>query len=207
MESRNDEELMLRIQDIMTRDVVALAADLSLRDAMDILTSRHITGAPVTRGGRVVGVISLTDLAEFAAQSPGVPTLRPPVDEPDDWENAGDAALLDEPPGAYFTELWDDAGADAASRMDQTETPEWNSLEDHTVAEAMNRRISMLPPDAPVDHAAGVMRRAGIHRVLVMEDQQLLGVLTTTDIANAVADHRFTPRVYVFGKAAAARGG
>jgi len=198
---------MLRIHEIMTRDVVALSADLSLRDAMDILTSRHITGAPVTRGGKVLGVISLTDLAEFAAQSPGVPTQRPPVDEPDDWENAGDAANLDEPPSAYFAELWDDVGADAASRMDQTETPEWNSLEAHTVAEAMNRRVSVLPPDAPVDHAAAVMRRAGIHRVLVMEGQELLGVVTTTDIANAVADHKFTPRVYVFGRAAEARGG
>lgn len=197
---------MLRIREIMSTDVVTLSPDASLRDAMDVLTSRHITGAPVVSAGKVVGVVSLTDLAECAAASPGIPTLRPPVDDIDEWENAGDLAYLDEPPSAYFADLYDDAGADVAQRIDQTESPEWNSLEDHTVSEAMNRRISVLPPDAPVDHAAAVMRRAGIHRVLVMDGRALLGVLTTTDIANAVADHRFDSRVYVFGKAAGARG-
>jgi CBS domain-containing protein len=197
---------MLRIREIMTSDVVTLSPDISLRDAMDALTSRHITGAPVMAGRKVVGVVSLTDLAEFAAASPGVPTLRPPVEEPDEWENVGDLAYMDEPPSAYFAELWDDAGATVTQRFDQSEGPEWNVLEDHTVAEAMNRRICVLPPDAPVDHAAAVMRRAGIHRVLVMDGGELLGVLTTTDIANAVADHRITSRVYVFGSRAAARG-
>jgi CBS domain-containing protein len=198
---------MLRIRDIMTTDVVTLSPDLSLRDAMDILTSRHITGAPVASGCKVIGVISLTDLAEYAAASPGVPTLRQPVEDPDDWENAGDLPDPDVPPAAYFAGLWDDAGATVTERFDHAETPEWNALEDHTVGEAMTRRISALPPDAPVDHAAGVMRRAGIHRVLVMEGQELLGVLTTTDIASAVADQRFHSRTYVFGHPARLRGG
>lgn len=197
---------MLRIHDIMSTDVVTLSPEASLRDAMDVLTTHHITGAPVVSGRKVVGVVSLTDLAEFAASSPGVPTFREPVAEMDEWENAGDLAYLDEPPSAYFVELYDDAGADVAERFDQTGSPEWNALEDHTVGEVMNRRISVLPPDAPVDHAAAVMRRAGIHRVLVMDGRDLLGVLSTTDIANAVADHRFTSRVYVFGKKAASRG-
>ena len=197
---------MLRIRDLMTTDVVTLSPELSLRDAMTILTTRHITGAPVVGGGKVVGVISLTDLAEFAASSPGVPTFRMPAEEPDEWETAGDPTHLDEPPAAYFVELYDDAGPDVSARFEEVSGPEWNALEDHTVAEAMSRRLLVLPPDAPVDHAAAVMRRGGIHRVLVMDGDWLRGILTTTDIANAVADHRFTPRVYVFGHSARARG-
>lgn len=190
---------MLRIHEIMSTRVVSIPPETSLRDAMDVLTTHHITGAPVVSGRKVVGVVSLTDLAEFAASSPGVPPFRQPIADVDEWENAGDSAYLDAPPSAYFLELSDDAGADVVARFGQTETPEWNSLEDHTVGEAMNRRISVLPPDAPVDHAAAVMRRAGIHRVLVMDGSELLGVLTTTDIANAVADHRVTTRICVFG--------
>lgn len=197
---------MLRISEIMTTNVVTLSPDLSLRDAMDVLTTRHITGAPVVSGRKVVGVVSLTDLAEFAASSRDVPTPRPPVEDVDDWENAGDLAWLDEPPSTYFVDLYDDSGAEVTQRFDRNGTPDWSSLEDHTVAEVMTRRISVLPPDAPVDHAAAVMRLAGIHRVLVMEGSNLLGVLTTTDIANAVADQRITPRLYVFGHAARARG-
>ncbi len=197
---------MLRIRDIMSTDVVTLSPELSLRDAMDVLTTRHISGAPVVRSGRVVGVLSLTDLAEFAAQTPGVPTLRLPVEEPDDWENAGDLGDLEEPPAAYFIDLWDTVEADVKGRIDQSDAPEGNALEEHTVGEAMNRRVSALPPDAPVDHAAGVMRRAKIHRVLVMDNRQLLGIVTTTDISNAVADRRFSSRTYVLGAPANARG-
>jgi CBS domain-containing protein len=198
---------MLRIRDIMSTEIVTLSPGLSVRDAMDVLTRHHITGAPVLTNGKVVGVVSLTDLAEWASQAPGIPTQRPPVEDPDDWENVADQAYLEEPPAAYFVEMWDDAGADVTARISQTDAPEWNALEDHTVGEIMNRRILALPADAPVDHAAAVMRRAHVHRVLVMEDARLVGVATTTDIANAVADHRMTSRVYVFGGRAEARGG
>ena len=197
---------MLRLREIMTTELVTLAPDLSLRDALDVLTRQHISGAPVVSNRRVVGVITLTDFAEFAAASPGVPTERPEMGDPDDWED--ELLPLDdgEPPAAFFAEMWDDAGADVAARMAQSNSPEWNVLEEHTVGEIMNRAVAWLPPDVTVDRAAGFMRDAGIHRVLVMDGDTLLGMVTTTDITNAVADHRMTNNVYVFGARAAARG-
>src|SRR5687767_504781 len=77
----NGDPAMLRLRDIMTREVVTVAPDLSVRDAMELLTSRHISGAPVLSNRKIVGVVSLTDLAELASGSPGVPTER---NEPDD---------------------------------------------------------------------------------------------------------------------------
>ena len=50
-----------------------------------------------------------------------------------------------------------------------------------------------------VDAAAEFMRASSIHRVLVMQDRQLLGVVSTRDISDAVADRRLTTRTYVFG--------
>lgn len=197
---------MLLLRDIMTRDVVNVSPELSLRDAMDLLTTRHISGAPVVTNRKVVGVVSLTDLAEFAAATPGVPTERPELAEWGEWDTSGDQTDENEAPGAFFAELWDDAGADVTERMAETDGPEWNVLQEHTVDEAMNRKVSALPPDTPVDQAADVMRKAGIHRVLVMEGDDLVGLVSTKDIADAVADHRFSRRVYVFGAAAARRG-
>ena len=192
---------MLAIKDIMTRDVVTLSPDLSLRAAMELLTSRHITGAPVVVGGRVIGVVSLTDLAEFASSSPGVPTERPEhaewgaFDEPEDWP------ADEEPPAEFFAELWDDAGAELTERFASTDSPEWNALEAHSVSDVMNRRIVWLRPETPVEHAADFMRDAGIHRVLVMDEGKLIGLLSTTDISAAVADQKLTRRVYVFDRA------
>lgn len=191
---------MLALRDIMTRDVVTVSPDLSLRDAMDVLTSRHITGAPVVANGRVIGVVSLTDLAEFAAANPGVPTERPELAEWGDFDDPVDWSDDENPPSVYFAQLWDDAGAEVAERLQFTSGPEWNALEEHTVAEAMNRVISSLPAATSVQRAAEMMQRCGIHRVIVMDDGKLVGVVTTKDISDLVADERFSKRVYVFDK-------
>jgi CBS domain-containing protein len=197
---------MLRLKDIMTSDVFTLSPDLSVRDAMDELTSRHISGAPVVSAGKVIGVVSLTDLAECAAGTPGVPTQRPELAEWGGFDESVEWVEGEQPPAEFYTEMWDDAGADVAQRMTGSDGPEWNVLEEHTVDETMNRKVCALPPDTPVEQAADVMRRAAIHRVLVMDDGKLLGVVTTKDITDAVADHRFTNRVYVFGASARERG-
>lgn len=191
---------MLRLQDIMTRDLVTLSPEHSLREAMSILTSRHISGAPVLANGTVVGVVSLTDLAEFAASAPGVPTERPEITEWGEWdESLADTPDGEEPASAYFQQFWDDAGAEVAERMAETRGPEWNALEEHTVGEAMSRQVHSLKGGTSVEEAAYFMREASIHRVLVMDDGQLRGVVTTKDISDAVADHRLVSRTYVFG--------
>ena len=62
---------MLKLRDIMTTDVVTASPELSLREAMDLLSSRHITGAPVVAGGKVVGVFSASDLLAFLSDFDG----------------------------------------------------------------------------------------------------------------------------------------
>jgi CBS domain-containing protein len=150
----------------------------------------------------VIGVISLTDLVAFAASTPGVPTERgQTIDlaESDGGEAAANEWVEgDEPPAGFFVEHWADAGADVVERIAETAGPEWNVLEEHTVAEAMTRAIRSLSPHTPVDQAAEVMRTSSVHRVLVMSRGELLGLVTTKDIADAVADHRIAARTYVF---------
>ena len=192
---------MLRLTDIMTRDVVTLPLELSIRDAMALFSTRHITGAPVVAKGKVVGVVSLTDLAEFAAGTPGVPTERPDQAEWGEWAEDKNEPEGTEPPSAFFSDMWDDAGAEVSERIGVPEGPEWSVLDEHTVSEVMNRQICSLSPSTAVEYAAGYMRGAGIHRVLVMDGEELLGLVSTSDIADAVADGKISRRVYVFGPA------
>jgi CBS-domain-containing membrane protein len=51
---------MTRLRDIMTREVVSVS-DVSIRDAMGLLSSRHI-GVPVVAGHDIVNVVTSTDL-------------------------------------------------------------------------------------------------------------------------------------------------
>ncbi|MEX2180297.1 MAG: CBS domain-containing protein [Gemmatimonadaceae bacterium] len=190
---------MLRLHDIMTRDLVTLSPEHTLREAMSILTSKHISGAPVVSGQNVVGVVSLTDLADLASSAPGVPTEHPEQAEWGEFDEPVDLPEGEEPPSSYFQRLWDDAGAEVGERMAAPEGPEWDALQEHTVGEAMTRDIQWLVPERSVEEAAQFMRNASIHRVLVIEDGKLLGMVTTKDIADAVADHKLSTRTYVFG--------
>jgi CBS domain-containing protein len=44
------------------------------------------------------------------------------------------------------------------------------------------------------------MREKSIHRVLVVQNGELVGIVTTLDIVKAVADHRLMTRTYVFDR-------
>jgi CBS domain-containing protein len=154
-------------------------------------------------GRSVVGVVTSTDLMTFAAALSGVPTERELIgDAMDAPIERADEADLDpdaDSPAAYFYEMWDDAGADTSARISAASSPEWNALEEHDVSEVMTRSpLVMLPVDATAEEAAGLMRRNRIHRILVTENGTLAGIVSALDIAGAVADHRFTTRMYVF---------
>jgi CBS domain-containing protein len=184
---------MLRLRDIMTTDTVTVPPETTIRDAMALFVTRHVSGAPVVASGKVLGVVSASDLIDFAASLPGVPTEHPANEESepmDSSERAEAPSTEEEPVQAFFTEMWDDAGADVVERMNAPDSPEWDVLSEHTVDEAMTRNVFALSSDTPVELAADQMRTAAVHRALVVDDGALVGIVTTTDIANAVADHR-----------------
>ena len=189
---------MLTMRDIMTRDVVTVDPDLSIRDAMELLASRHVGGAPVIAGSRVIGVISMTDLTEFAASLPGTPTegVESRREEPEGAEELGDG----DPQAIFFTELWDDASDAVVERFEAVNTPERNVLEEHTVGEAMTRGARAVSPGTSVLKAAAIMTEEGIHRILVMDGERLVGIVSLTDIAKAAVAHKLSPRTYVFAR-------
>lgn len=60
----------LRVGDLMTIDPIAVSVDASIEDAEELLRVHHISGLPVVDAdGRLVGVISLTDLLYLAIPS------------------------------------------------------------------------------------------------------------------------------------------
>jgi CBS domain-containing protein len=55
-----------------------------------------------------------------------------------------------------------------------------------TAADIMTREIVAVSPDMPVAGVAELMREQHVHRVLVIEDRELCGVLTTFDLLRAL---------------------
>ena len=201
---------MLRLSDIMTRRVVVATPEMTLREAADVFAAHHISGAPVVSGMHVVGVVSAADILELAASERTVTRgstaeardlewTEPPGDEKPESEAA--------PTGSYFNDLWASASDDVTERVDHPGGTEVDVLDEHTVDEIMSRTPVALSPHDDVLMAANLMRQKAIHRIIVVENGELVGIVTTLDIVRAVADRKLTSRTYVFDRAPALRGG
>ncbi len=176
---------MLTLREIMSAEPVTVAAESTLREVADLLSSRSISGVPVVSdSGEVVGVVSASDILAFTANLPGVPMQR---DDLSDWEDL--PRTDDEETAAdFFADYWGDAGADVVTRMNGAEGPEWDVLDEHSAGEIMTRRLQTMDSGVDVRTAALRMVEARVHRLLVVEEDRLVGVVTTMDMVKVIAD-------------------
>jgi predicted transcriptional regulator len=71
---------MIKVADVMTREVMILHAEATLRDAIAFLANQHVSGAPVVDArGHLVGAISNSDLMQ--AESEGTDLDATAVEE------------------------------------------------------------------------------------------------------------------------------
>lgn len=70
----------------------------------------------------------------------------------------------------------------SAAAMDSSDR-----FRDATVADAMTYGVHALPPSASLAMAADCMQVAGIHRLLVIEQGRLLGMVTSMDVVGGLA--------------------
>jgi CBS domain-containing protein len=179
----------LRVHDIMTPDVIAFSPRLTLREAIVELADHSLGGAPVVENDKVVGVISASDILEFVAGrvSLDVPSGADAEDWTDDDDN--DGILLeddDEDPSEFYLS----SQMDMADYQDELAGIGRDLLDQHRIEEIMTKRIISIAPDATVSDAASLILYTGVHRLLVLENERLHGVVSTSDIVRAVAQHK-----------------
>lgn len=180
---------MVPLKQIMSTELVTVSPDLTLQELAQVFSAQGISGAPVVAGRELVGVISTTDLVEFETTNPGPPRQR---EERPEWGEIVSLPVLDgseeSEPGLYFTEMWDDVGADVLERF-QSDSPEWNRMAEATVGSVMTTSVVSVSPDTAVREAARMMLRAGVHRILVVDDAgDLVGLVSSSDIVRAVSE-------------------
>uniref|UniRef100_A0A7V4G7X8 CBS domain-containing protein n=1 Tax=Desulfobacca acetoxidans TaxID=60893 RepID=A0A7V4G7X8_9BACT len=68
----------LRIKDVMVKQVVSVSPDLPLKDAVVLMVERKIGCLPVVEGGKLVGLITETDiLMQYCRELGGCATAGP----------------------------------------------------------------------------------------------------------------------------------
>lgn len=134
------EALKRPVRAVMETNVFWLAADTPLDRAAQELCDKQISGAPVTApDGRIVGMITKTDLAEFYGPAHELRLVR----------------------------------------------------------DVMTPEILAVKPDEALERAVQLMAFEGVHRLLVLDEQdRLMGIVTSMDVLRELAGYpRQTARV------------
>lgn len=147
---------MLKARDIMTREIISVGLETSLKDLAAKFVATGVSNMPVVDdNGDLQGVVSETDLVE--QQKPlHIPTVM---------------AFFD---GVFYL--------DSEKRFQE----QVDRVTAQTVGEICNRKPVTCSPEATVREIADLMATNKAHLIPVMEDDKLVGVVARLDLIRAV---------------------
>lgn len=149
--------MTLTARAIMESALLTVSPETSLLDIHRLFVEEEIQGAPVVSDdGRVLGVVSSADL------------LRAVYEEHESGGARADylrnlVALSDPELGALPDDLRD-------------------RLSELRVSDVMTESLVSVNAEAPVSDVARILRKHKVHRVLVLEDDQLVGLVSAFDL-------------------------
>jgi len=156
----------LTAADIMTRSVVNVRPDQPLMEAEQMLVESRVGGAPVVEAGRLVGILSRGDIARVEVL---MMSLDGVVSDQLHWNVQADG----------FEHSW---------------RPDFGGFRERVaklkVKDAMHREVITCRPETPLSEAADTMVRQHIHRLIVVEQDRPVGIVSSLDILKLVAQPR-----------------
>jgi CBS domain-containing protein len=143
---------------------VRVRSDERLETVERILVEQRLTGLPVVDDGRLVGVISRSDVARVHV-------------------------LADALDGQIAEELhWDETQADGFKHDDGEKFLGFKQrLEKLRVKDVMRSQVVTCPRDTPIAEVAALLVRHHIHRVFVVDGDKPLGVINSLDLVGLLA--------------------
>jgi len=150
-------------RDVMNSEVITVRDDMSVAELADFLVDNEISGAPVEDvEGRLIGVVSLTDIAEsFTGR---------------------DEAVVDHSEADYYVRSWEEKfNPEDLAGLRIAES-------DATVGEIMTPAVFAVDEEMPISRVAEKMIHSHLHRLLVTRDKKVVGILTTSDLLGLLVE-------------------
>ncbi len=149
----------LKAKDVMTREVVTVSPSTSLKALARVLVEHNITGAPVVNAsGDLVGRVSQTDL--LLSQLAAQVGRR-------DYEDIFD--LFSASPS-----VWEEP------EMRHGPGPRW-------VEDIMTKHVVVAGEELSVEELASLMAERGIHRVPIVTEGKLVGIVAALDLLKVLS--------------------
>ena len=148
------------VKDLMNPDIMTVADDMTTDELARFLIEREISGAPVVDSqGQLIGVVSMTDIGRNMA-------------EPADFTSS---------PSLGF---YRDVAAELTLEDFGQRYVEERAV---TVRDVMTPVIHQVPATASVVEAARMMVEQHIHRLVVTQGKEPVGIITSMDLLKACA--------------------
>ncbi|MGH0034966.1 MAG: CBS domain-containing protein [Myxococcota bacterium] len=148
--------------DIMERHINSVSESAPLIDVHRLFVEEEIHGAPViSDDGRVLGVISSADLLRAVFET---------------HESGGESAN-------YLRDAMEYSGPDWSRSLPQDFQDRLSSL---LASDFMTESLVSVAPSASIAEVAQQMRENRVHRVLVIEDDALRGIVSTFDLVRVL---------------------
>jgi CBS-domain-containing membrane protein len=147
---------MLTARDIMTKEVVSVTTETTIRELAEIITAHRIGSVPVLDSeGTLLGIVTESDLIE-QDKSFHIPTVISLFD----W------VIYLESEKKFEKEL---------KRMTAG-----------TVADIFTREVLTVTPETPVSEIADIMSGRKIHAVPVVAEGKLVGIVSRIDLIRSM---------------------
>jgi len=144
-------------RDIMTPDPITVGPEMTVTDAAQLMTEKHVGALPVVEGGKMVGLVTESDLIMQDAKV-HFPTYL---------------SLL----GGYI--LWPGSTERFESSL--------RKAVGATVADVMTPEPVTVTPDALLGDVATLLVEREVSRVPVVEGETVVGIISKHDIVRSIA--------------------
>ena len=158
------------VGDIMIREVRTVKPRQTLVELETVLQEANVSGLPVVEEARLVGMASRSDI------------VRQLLLERD--LAMSDVGLIAR--GFHHEEVPADIAIDLGDIVGER-------LERIRVRDVMNRKVESVSPELPIREAAELIVRRKIHRLPVVDQGRLVGLVSVMDLARLIADGVYVP--------------
>ena len=153
-------------KDIMSKNVIWVSEQMSVVEAANLFSEEMISGAPVVdKHGVMIGVVSLRDLLKS-----GMTTQR-------FVPNHSERNTV------YYDESWE-----LPLSQEEAESFHIESNQALAIKDVMTPVLFNVDINTSVKDLAQMMLRGRIHRVIVLDGDELAGIVTTMDMLKAIGD-------------------
>ncbi len=153
----------MKIRNVMNTDVITCKPDDPVSLLSKLLKENHISGLPVVEKGKVVGIVSETDLLKLFE----IPQFTGGLWLPSPFE------VIEVPVRNLV-------------RFEEFKKA-FEELKSKPVRDIMNKEVQSVSPDDSLEEASSIMVKHKVNRLPVIENGKLVGIVARSDIIRGLS--------------------